>query len=354
MLYANRTFLEGVGYQTLADFSEAGGIDSLFIETSGSAPGEFGSQSLTITTSKGDKVPVEGRLFSVPWNGDNALALVLLGAKTAQESARAELVKQPAPPVHDDSELRERIQTLEAELAEARRAAEATGNERTELLGKIGKEVRSPLAAIIGYVEGMLSERYGPIGNERYRTFLTDIHYSGSRMLALFDDLASLSKIEAGKPATATLSISLNEIVQACVTQMQPEASRVRVLIRTSLANPLPGIAAEQDSVRQVVLNLLSNSVRFAGAGGQVIVSSAVNGEGKVLLRLRDTGPGLSPNDLARLQSNGQGSPSAEAADQQLTLAVARALLEANHATLSVTSKTDEGTLVEVVFLPPR
>jgi signal transduction histidine kinase len=338
-----------VGYDTLGSFRDAGGIDSLFIETSSAAP-ESAAQTLTITTGQGAEVPVEGKLFSVPWNGENALALVLVGPKAQRE----EPAKQTPPPPHDDSELRAKLQSLEAELAQARSVAQTSGSERTELLGHIGKEVRTPLTAIIGFVETMLNERYGPIGNERYRTYLTDIHYSGSRILALFDDLASLSKIDRSKTAPSGPSLNLNDIVQACVAQMQAEASRVRVLIRTSLANPLPGIAAEQDSVRQVVLNLLTNSIRFAGAGGQVIVSTARDNEGRVLLRLRDTGPGLSETDLVQLRSNAKASTSAEAADQQLSLAVARALLEANHASLSVTSKADEGTLVEVLFAAAR
>ena len=344
MLYANRTFLDCVGYKSLDAFAEAGGIDSLFIETLGDAPGPSGTQMLAITTGKGDKVPVDGRLFSIPWTGENALALVLAGPKTEQ---RAET--PPLAVAHEEADLRKRIAALEDELAQARRAAQTAGDEKAELLGKVGREVRTPLTAIMGFVETMLSERYGPIGNERYRTFLTDIHYSGSRILALFDDLASLAKIDRSKPGAGP-SIKLNEIVQACVTQMQGEASRVRVLIRTSLASTLPGIAAEPDSVKQVVLNLLSNSIRFAGAGGQVIVSTAVGSGGKVLLRLRDTGPGLSASDLAQLQPGTTSSPSADAADQQLTLAVARALLEANHARLSVTTKSGEGTLVEAAF----
>ncbi|HWM46035.1 MAG TPA: ATP-binding protein [Xanthobacteraceae bacterium] len=344
MLYANRTFLDCVGYKSLDAFAEAGGIDSLFIETLGDAPGPSGTQMLAITTGKGDKVPVDGRLFSIPWTGENALALVLAGPRAEQ---RAET---PAPAaVNNEAELRKRIAALEDELAQARRAAQTAGDEKAELLGKVGREVRTPLTAIMGFVETMLSERYGPIGNERYRTFLTDIHYSGSRILALFDDLASLAKIDRSKPGAGP-SIKLNEIVQACVTQMQGEASRVRVLIRTSLASTLPGIAAEPDSVKQVVLNLLANSIRFAGAGGQVIVSTAVGSGGKVLLRLRDTGPGLSAGDLAQLQPGTTASASADAADQQLTLAVARALLEANHASLSVTTKSGEGTLVEAAF----
>jgi signal transduction histidine kinase/PAS domain-containing protein len=354
MLYANRTFLTCVGYDTLAAFSEAGGIDSLFIEASGGTSSESGAQTLTITTGKGDQVPVEGKLFSVPWNGENALALVLVGPKGADDEPVKPAPPPSAPPPHDDSELQARIQALSTELAAARRAAEAATAERTALLGNIGKEVRTPLTAIIGFVETMLSEKYGPLGNERYRTYLTDIHYSGARILALFDDLASLSKIDRSRADTAGPSVVLNDIVQACVAQMQGEASRVRVLIRTSLANPLPGIAAEPDSIRQVVLNLLTNSVRFAGAGGQVIVSTALGNDGRVLLRLRDTGPGLSDNDLAQLRANNKTATSADAADQQLTLAVARALLEANHASLSVTSKADEGTLVEVMFNAAR
>jgi signal transduction histidine kinase len=355
LFYANRAFLDQVGYESLPAFIEAGGLDSLFIETSG-GDADSGSQTLTITTGNGEKVPVEGRLFSIPWNGDSALALILVGVVPQREQPAA--APALAPPVHQEAELA-RIAELEAAVADAKRVAAEAAAERAELLGKITEQVRAPLSDAIGNVDTMLGERFGPIGNERYRAYLSDIRGSGARILGLFDDLASLSKVDSIKadietqPAPQLPRVNLNEVVKASVAKMQPEASRVRVLIRTSLSSISLPVTAEPDSLSNIVTNLLTSSIRFAGTGGQVIVSTAPGGVGKVTLRLRDTGAGLSENELAELQKPampGTQAAPADAADEKLTMAITRAMLDANNATLAVTSKAEDGTLVEVTF----
>ena len=356
LFYANRSFLEQVGYDTLPAFVEAGGLDSLFIEAEGGSPNS-GSQTLTITTGNGDKVPVEGRLFSIPWNGESALALVLVGAAPPREAAPAPVAPQPAAPqsqapLHDEDDLA-RIAELEAAITEAQRIADAAAAERAALLGKITEQVRTPMTHAIGTVDTMLEERFGPIGNERYRAYLTDIRGSGMRILSLFEDLASLSKVETVKAGPALPDTNLNDIVKSSVAIMQPEASRVRVLIRTSLSSIALPIKAEAESLSHIVTNLLTNSIRFAGPGGQVIVSTAPAGLGKVSLRLRDTGAGLDEAQLAAFQlaanPDAQTAP-ADMADEKLTMAITRAMLDANKATLTCTSRPDEGTLVEVTF----
>lgn len=351
LFYANKPFLERVGYDSLPAFVEAGGLDSLFIEAEGQS-GAAASQTLTITTGKGDKVPVEGRLFSIPWNGESALALVLVGPK--QEAAPETAPPEKAEPAAFDERDRARIAELEFSIAEANRIAAEAAAERAALLAKVTEQVRGPLSGAVETIDTILSERFGPIGNERYRTLLSDIRGSGARILALFEDLASLSKVDGVKAEPSHgPGVDLNELVQASVTRMQPEASRVRVLIRTSLATALAPVAAETDSLRQIVGNLLANSIRFAGTGGQVIVSTAPGANGKVVLRLRDTGIGLDAEELAALQATGTPD-SADAADQKLSMTITRAMVAANNASLSVSSRRDDGTMIEVVFAAAR
>lgn len=348
LFYANRSFLDQVGYDTLPAFVDAGGLDSLFIETEGGNPNS-GSQTLTITTGNGDKIPVEGRLFSIPWNGESALALVLVGAAQSREPIAA---SPPAAPLRSEADL-VRVAELEAAIAEAKRIAHAAAAERAELLGRITEQVRPPMSDAVRGVDTMLEERFGPIGNERYRAYLTDIRGSGMRILSLFEDLASLSKAEVVKDDPMQPGPNLNDVVKSSVARMQPEASRVRVLIRTSLASIGLPVKAEAESLSHIITNLLTSSIRFAGPGGQVIVSTAPAGAGKVSLRLRDTGAGLSDKELAEFQlaatPNAQAD-SADMADDTLTMAITRAMLEANHATLACTTKAKEGTLVEVTF----
>ena len=203
----------------------------------------------------------------------------------------------------------------------------------------------------------MLEERFGPIGNERYRAYLSDIRGSGVRILSLFEDVSSLSKAESVKPDAVLPGVNLNDVIKAVVARMQPEASRVRVLIRTSLATIALPVAAEAESLATIVTNLLTSSIRFAGPGGQVIVSSAPAGDGKVVMRLRDTGAGLSAKELAlfHIASNPDVQPKSDAAaSEELTLAITLAMLEANHAAIAATSKADDGTMVEVTFDAPK
>jgi len=199
----------------------------------------------------------------------------------------------------------------------------------------------------------MLEERFGPIGNERYRDYLKDIHASGGHLLSLINDLLDLSKIEAGKLELTFTSLALNDLTQQCVAIMQPQANRERILIRTSLPQALPQVVADARSVRQIVLNLLSNSIKFTSAGGQVIVSTALNDNGEVVLRVRDTGVGMSEKDLVTaLEPFRQiaTSPRGGSGGTGLGLPLTKALAEANRARFHITSAPKEGTLVEIAF----
>jgi len=245
----------------------------------------------------------------------------------------------------------------EEELINARQQAERASTAKSEFLAKISHEIRTPLNAIIGFSEVMMDERFGPVGNDRYRQYLKDIHHSGGHLISILNDLLDLSKIEAGKLELTFVSVNLNDLVQSCVAIMQEEANKERVIIRTSLPANLPQIVADARSVRQIALNLLSNSIKFTGAGGQVIVSTAINDDNEIVLRVRDTGVGMSEKELqtalepfrqlataARWGSSGTG----------LGLPITKALSEANHARFRITSQVDTGTLVEVAFPATR
>jgi len=463
LIYANRAFLDWTGYGTLDELTEAGGLDSLFIETKkGAAKDPNGAKSLTIATSNGKQKPVEGRLFSVNWSGESALALmietqsgasdkrvgtppqpadeeirelraildtatdgvlildgsgrVLSGNRSAQalfgydagelealsladllvpESRRSILehldrlsrhdgveslgagheaigrVRQGGlVPLHitigriEDGEklcavLRDITawKRIEEELINARRSAEKASTAKSETLAKISHEIRTPLNAIIGFSEVMMDERFGPIGSERYRQYLKDIRASGGHLISLVNDLLDLSKVEAGKLELTFVSVNLNDLVQQCVAIMQQQANRERVIIRTSLHHNLPQIVADARAMRQIVLNLLSNSIKFTGAGGQVIISTAQTDDHEVVLRVRDTGPGMSEKELqialepfgqiltvTRWDSGGTG----------LGLPITKALAEANQAYFRITSRVDDGTLAEVIFPATR
>src|SRR5262249_48098670 len=150
-----------------------------------------------------------------------------------------------------------------------------------DFLAKLSHEIHTPLNAIVTSSEMMMEERFGPIGNQRYRQQLMEIHSSGTQLVSLINDLLDLSNIEARKRELAFANVSLNELTQQCIAIMQPQAHRERVIIRSSLSPRLPQVTADAGSLRQIVLNLLSNSIKLAVAGGQVIVSTAIADTGE-------------------------------------------------------------------------
>ena len=247
---------------------------------------------------------------------------------------------------------------VEHDLETAKHDAEAASAAKTDFLAKISHEVRTPLNAIIGFAEVIMEERFGPVGNERYKEYLRDIHASGGHVMSLVNDLLDLSKIEAGRMELSPTPIDANRIISDCVGLMQAQASRARVIMRMSLAPALPQVRADERSLRQIVLNLLSNAVKYNEPGGQVIVATAAPEDGRVVVRVRDTGAGMSEADLAAaLEPFRQVStrPKADGTTTEgtgLGLPLTKALVEANEAVFSIRSKVDQGTLVEVAFPP--
>jgi PAS domain S-box-containing protein len=245
----------------------------------------------------------------------------------------------------------------EEDLLNAKREAERASSAKSDFLAKISHEIRTPLNAIIGFSEVMMDERFGPVGNERYRQYLKDIHASGGHLVSLLNDLLDLSKIEAGKLDLTFNSVDLTALLQQCVAIMQPQANRERIIIRTSLLPTLPAVVVDERSIRQIVLNLLSNSIKFTGAGGQVIVSTALTDRGEAVLRVRDTGIGMSEKEIeTALEPFRQLATSTRwgSGGTGLGLPLTKALVEANRATFTIKSAVNAGTLVEITFPATR
>lgn len=244
---------------------------------------------------------------------------------------------------------------IEQELEEARQEAERASALKSDFLAKVSHEIRTPLNAILGFAEVIMEERFGPMGNERYRDYLRDIHTSGAHVMSLVNDLLDLSKIEAGKMDLDFVSVDVNRAISECVGIMQPQANRDRVIMRLALAPHLPKIVADERSLRQILLNLLSNAVKFNEPGGQVIIATALTDGGNAVIRIRDTGIGMSERDIeTALEPFRQLATSRQSAGTGLGLPLTKALVEANRAFLTIRSKKNEGTMVEVAFPPAR
>lgn len=243
----------------------------------------------------------------------------------------------------------------EADLVNAKRAAESANAQKSDFLARMSHEIRTPMSAIMGFAEVMLDERFGPIGNERYRDYLKDMHTSGAHVISLINDLLDISKIEAGRADLNFIRLDLNAAASNAANLMQNEARRARVILRMNLEDRLPAIVADDRSIRQIFLNLLSNAIKFSEAGGQIIVSTTLSERGEVVLRIRDNGIGMREEDIATaLEPFRQVGTARRSGGTGLGLPLTKALVEANRAALSIRSAPDKGTLVEVIFPPNR
>ncbi|WP_439630127.1 ATP-binding protein [Shinella sp.] len=245
----------------------------------------------------------------------------------------------------------------EEELRNAKRAAETANAHKSDFLARVSHEIRTPLNAIIGFSDMMATERFGPIGHPRYIEYANDIGRSGRHVLDIVNDLLDISKIEAGEMELEFTAVGLNETIAEAVSLVQPQANGQRVIIRTSLSANVPQIVADLRSIKQIALNILSNAIRFTPAGGQIVVSTAYEPNGSVVLRIRDTGIGMTRSELeqamkpfrqvttgTRKRGDGTG----------LGLPLTKAMVDANRANFSISSTPNEGTLVEVSFPSPR
>ncbi|WP_306261516.1 PAS domain-containing sensor histidine kinase [Pararhizobium sp. IMCC21322] len=249
----------------------------------------------------------------------------------------------------------------EDDLIAARHNAEKANTAKSDFLAKISHEIRTPLNAILGFSEVMLEERFGPIGNPRYKDYINDIHTSGAHVINLVNDMLDISKIEAGQLDLTFTAVDLVAVLKECVALMQPQANEGRVIIRTSFADDLPRVVADAKTIRQIALNLLSNSIKFTAEGGQVIVSAVVEKDGSLILRVRDTGVGMSEADLSKAmepfrqieqnsEKDGIARKTLSGGGTGLGLPLTKALVEANRAQFLIESTPSKGTLIRVVF----
>ncbi|NND48823.1 MAG: PAS domain S-box protein [Rhizobiales bacterium] len=246
----------------------------------------------------------------------------------------------------------------ESELRRAKSEAEEASNQKSDFLARMSHELRTPLNAIIGFSEVMSEEKFGPIANDRYKEYLTDIRTSGEHLLSLINDLLDLSKIEAGKLELNFGSVDLSQLIQQGVQLMQPQAARERVIIRVSSPEDLPPVVADERALRQILLNLLSNAIKFTPPGGQVILSTMLDEAGPLQIRIRDTGQGMSADELRQALEPFRQVNIAEARTEVpgtgLGLPLTKALVEANRAELRIESTPGAGTLVQIIFPPER
>ena len=215
-------------------------------------------------------------------------------------------------------------------------------------------ELRTPLNAILGFSEVIATEVMGPLNNATYKEYVTDIHRSGQHLLNLINEILDLSRIEAGRYELNEESISLLDIAEDCIGMVQLRARAKNITISETFEAALPGIWADEKSIRQVVLNLLSNAVKFTPQGGEIQVKVGWTSTGGQYVAIKDNGPGIPEDEIpVVLSAFGQGSIAIKSAEQGtgLGLPIVQAIMAKHDGQFILKSKLREGT--EVIAIVP-
>ena len=239
----------------------------------------------------------------------------------------------------------------ELEIEAAQRRAEAANKAKSTFLANMSHELRTPLNAIIGFSELMREQLFGPLGDPRYGEYAGMIHSSGRHLLDLITDMLDMAKIEAGKMTLALETLSLGDALDDCLRILRDQAQQGGVTI-THRVRGNPALHADRRAVKQVLLNLLSNAVKFTPPQGKVDVS-AWTSKGRAHVRFRDTGIGISAEDLARLGNpfeQAKANPLHAKGGTGLGLALVKALVDKHGGSFVMESRLGAGTTVTVDF----
>jgi cell cycle sensor histidine kinase DivJ len=240
----------------------------------------------------------------------------------------------------------------EAELTRARDAAESANRAKTQFLANMSHELRTPLNAVIGFSEILARELFGRLGEDRYRDYARLIHESGGHLLNVVNDILDMSKIEAGKFNIYKEPFEVGPLLKSCIETVQPAAAQKSLSLEVEMPEGMPELLADKRACKQMLLNVLSNAIKFTDQGGRVHLS-AREADGAVQLIVRDTGIGIAEKDLPNL-----GNPFVQADNSYdrsydgagLGLSVVKGLARLHGGRMEIASRLGEGTSVVIVL----
>ena len=332
IIYANKKFCEISGYSE----QELLGQNHRIIKSDEHLPEVY--ENLWKTISSGDVW--QGEIKNQKKNGDGYWVM----------STIVPFMNEKGKPFQYIS-----IRTDVTERKKAEMMALTANRAKTDLMANMSHELRTPLNAIIGFSGTIKAEIFGPIENAKYKEYLDDIHSSGEHLLALINDILDVSAIEAGALNLYEDTVSLFDVVDASIRIVGPRAEKGQVTIRSSIDQESPSLFVDERRIKQVLLNLLTNAVKFTPEQGEVSVSSQGNEDGSLSIIVSDTGIGMDDDEIVMAMSTfGQVDSGLNRKNEGtgLGLPLTAGLMKMHGGTLKVHSKKGHGTKV-IIKIPP-
>jgi PAS domain S-box-containing protein len=252
--------------------------------------------------------------------------------------------------VTDRKQFEHKLQENNVELESAKAAAEKANLAKSEFLSSMSHELRTPLNAVLGFAQLMASETPPP--SLAQKLSIDQILQAGWYLLRLINEILDLAMIESGKVTMSQESMSLNEVLQDCQAMIEPQAQKRGIRMTFPCFENLFYVHADRTRVKQVIVNLLSNAIKYNRVGGAVIIQCVASGENRVRVSVKDTGAGLTPEQLAQLFQpfNRLGQESSAEEGTRIGLVVTKQLVELMGGAIGVESKAGVGSVFWVEF----
>lgn len=244
------------------------------------------------------------------------------------------------------------------ELASAKATAEAENQEKSRFLANVSHELRTPLNAIIGFSEIISSESMGPLNNEHYKGFIKDIHTSSVHLLSLINDILDFSKIEENKFEVSNEEVDITKTIMVCLRMMTAKAEELKVHLTEELPKEHIIVMLDAKRIKQVILNLVSNAVKFTPPDGTVKVKCWIDDNAQsVFISITDTGVGMEAQDIAKALTPFKqidNKLSKQHAGTGLGLPLTKRLVELMKGKFNIMSELGLGTTVTINFPLPQ
>jgi signal transduction histidine kinase len=233
--------------------------------------------------------------------------------------------------------------------------ADPEGVTRMPATARLAHELRTPLSAVIAYAEVLRDEHFGPLANARYRDYASNIFDSAQHALSVLDGmLASDDPDRAGLPELAFRDLDPADVIEDCLAVAGPLAGRAGLDLVADLDPATPHIVADEVSLKQMLLNLITNAIKFGRRGDRVTVRAAACSDGSLTIAVADTGPGMRPAPSRGEETGEEGRRGGQDGGLGIGLPLTRALAKANGAELTVESAPGRGTRVSIAFRKDR